>query len=119
MNKRMLKKKNTLNRAQFIADKIGVIERGVWVEYFKKHPTDLPKVLKRLCSQRYKSCLKRDVRTNYHNPSFNSKYCDWVIWQLENGYFGRYVKLDILNKLNYSLSCIPISKINPYGRNER
>ena len=119
MNIRILKKKNTLNRAKYIADKIGVIERGVWVEYFKKHPTDLPKVLKRLCSQGYKSCLKRDVRINYHNPSFNSKYCDWVIWQLENGYFGRYVKLDILDKLNYGLSCVPISKINPYGRNER
>ena len=118
MNIRMLKKKNTLNRAKYIADKIGVIECGVWVEYFKKHPTDLPKVLKRLCSQRYKSCLKRDIRTNYHNPSFDSKYCDWVIWQLENGYFGRYVKLDILNKLNYGLSCIPIFEENLYGKNE-
>ena len=118
MTIRILKKKNTLNRAKYIADKIGVIERGVWVEYFKKHPTDLPKVLKRLCSQGYKSCLKRDVRINYHNPSFNSKYCDWVIWQLENGYFGRYVKLDILNKLNYGISCIPIFEENPYGENE-
>lgn len=118
MKYRMLKKKNTLNKAQFIADKIGTIERGVWVEYFKKHPTDLPKVLKRLCSQGYKSCLKKDVQMNYHNPSFDSKYCDWVIWQLENGYFGRYVKLDILNKLNYGLSSIPIFEANPYGKNE-
>lgn len=117
MNKRMLKKKNALNRAQFIADKIGTIKRSVWVEYFKKHPTDLPKVLKRLCSQRYKSCLKRDVRMNYR-ISFDSKYCDWVIWQLENGFFGRYVELDILNKLNYGLSCVPIPKENPYGKNE-
>ena len=55
---------------------------------------------------------------NYHNPSFDSKYCDWVIWQLENGYFGQYVKLDILDKLNYGLSCIPIFEANPYGKNE-
>ena len=41
MKYRILKKKNMLSRAKFIADKIGVIERGVWVEYFKKHPTDL------------------------------------------------------------------------------
>lgn len=118
MNKRILKKKNTLNRAQFIANNIGTIERGIWVEYFKKHPTDLPKVLRKLCSQGYKSCLKRDVRTNYHNPSFNSKHCDWIIWQLENGYFGQYVNLGILNKLNYGLSSIPIFEENPYGINE-
>ena len=118
MNIRMLKKKNAFNRAKYIADKIGTIERGVWVEYFKKHPTDLPKVLKRLCSQRYKSCLKRDIRTNYHNPSFDSKYCDWTIYQIENGYFGQYVRLDILNRHNYSLSCIPIFEENPYGKNE-
>jgi len=112
----MLKKKNTLDKAQFIADKIGIIERDIWVEYFKKHPTDLPKVLKRLCSQEYKSCLKRDIQTNYHNPSFDSKYCNWVIWQLENGYFSQYVKLDILDKLNYGVSCIPIFEENPYGK---
>lgn len=119
MKYRILKKKNTLNRAKYIADKAGVVERGIWVEYFKKHPTDLPKVLKRIDSQYCKSTLKRDIRTNYRNPSFNQKYCDWVIWQLENGYFGRYVKLDIFNRLNYGLSCVPIFKVNPYGRNER
>lgn len=118
MNIRILEKKNTLNKAQFIADKIGTIERGIWVEYFKKHPTDLPKVLHKIYSQRTKSILKKDVRMNYHNPSFNSKYCDWVIWQLENGYFGRYVKLDILNRLNYGLSSVPIFEENPYGINE-
>ena len=118
MNIRILEKKNTLNKAQFIADKIGTIERGIWVEYFKKHPTDLPKVLKRLDSQRYKSHLKKDVRTNYHNPDFNKNKSDWVIWQLENGYYGRYVKLDIFNRLNYGLSCVPIFEENPYGINE-
>ena len=41
MKYRIKKKKNTLSRAKFIADKIGTIERGIWVEYFKKHPTDL------------------------------------------------------------------------------
>ena len=34
MKYRILKKKNTISRAKFIADKINVIERGVWVEYF-------------------------------------------------------------------------------------
>ena len=71
MKNRILKKKNTLNRAKFIADKIGVIERGVWVEYFKKHPTDLSKVMKRIGSQNFKRTLKRDIHSNYHNPSFN------------------------------------------------
>lgn len=118
MKYRILKKKNTLNRTRFIADKIGVIERGIWVEYFKKHPTDLPKVLKKIGSQHCKSILKRDVRTNYRNPSFNQRYCDWVVWQLENGYFGKYVKLDIFEKLNYNLTYIPIFKENPFGINE-
>ena len=119
MKYRILKKKNTLNRAQYIADKIGVIKRGIWVEYFKKHPKDLSKVLKKLRLQAYKSLLKYDIRENYHNPCFNQKWCDWSIWQLENGYFGKYVKLDILNRLNYELACIPIFKNNPYGLDEK
>ena len=119
MKIRILKKKNDLNRAQFIADKIGVIERGVWVEYFKKHPKDLPKVLKKIQLQGYKSHLKRDVRKNYHNPAFDEVHCNWTIWQLENGYFGKYVKLDTLNKLDYGLVCIPIFECNPYGHNEK
>ena len=36
MKYRVLKKKNTLSRIKYIADKIGVIERDIWVEYFKK-----------------------------------------------------------------------------------
>ena len=118
MKYRILKKKNTLNRCQYMADKLGVIERGIWVEYFKKHPTDLPKVLKRIHSQKSKSTLKRDVRTNYRNPGFNQRKCDWVIWNLENGYFGRYIHLDIINKINYNISCIPIFEENPYGTND-
>lgn len=61
MKYRILKKKNTISRAKFIANKIGVIERGVWVEYFKKHPTDLSKVMKRIGSQNFKRTLKRDI----------------------------------------------------------
>lgn len=119
MKYRILKKKNTLNRAQYIADKIGVIERGIWVEYFKKYPKDLPKVLKKISAQGYKTNLKRDVRHNYHNPAFNKPYCDWVIFQIRNGYFGQYVKLNIFNRLNYDLVCIPIFECNPYGINEK
>lgn len=119
MKSRIIKKKNTLNRAQYIADFIGTIERGIWVEYFKKHPTDLPKVLKRLSTQWYKSNLKRDVRTNYHNPRFNQKRCDWTIFQLENGYFGRYIKLNPFFRVSYGPQCIPLSKENPHGVNRR
>lgn len=119
MKYRILKKKNTLNRVQYIADKIGVIQRGIWVEYFKKHPKDLPKVLRKIQSQDYKTFLKHDIRKNYHNSSFNQKLCDWTIWQIENGYFGKYAKLDILDRLNYSLACIPIFECNPYGVNEK
>ena len=36
MKYRVLKKKNTLSRIKYIADKIGVIERDIWAEYFKK-----------------------------------------------------------------------------------
>ena len=36
MEYRILKKKNTFNWVQYIADKIGVTERDIWVEYFKK-----------------------------------------------------------------------------------
>ena len=36
MKYRILKKKNTLSRIQYIADKIGGIERDILVEYFKK-----------------------------------------------------------------------------------
>ena len=36
MKYRVLKKKNTLSRIKYIADKIGVIARDIWVEYFKK-----------------------------------------------------------------------------------
>jgi len=119
MKYRLLKKKNTFNRAQYIADKIGVIERGIWVEYFKKHPKDLSKVLKKIQSQNCKSILKHDVRKNYHNPCFNQRQCDWTVWQIENGYFGKYVKLNILDRLNYGLACIPIFEKNPYGLNEK
>jgi len=119
MKYRILKKKNTLNRVQYIADKFGIIQRYIWVEYFKKHPKDLPKVLKNLRSQDYKSLLKYDVRKNYHGLSFNQRECDWTIWQIENGYFGKYIKLNTLAKLNYGLACIPIFECNPYGFNEK
>lgn len=112
-------KKNTFNRVQYIADKIWTIQRGIWVEYFKKYPKDLPKVLKKTQSQGYKSILKQDVRKNYRNLGFNQKLCDWIIWQIENGYFGKYVKLNTLAKLNYDLSCITIFENNPYGLNEK
>lgn len=115
MKYRILKKKNTLSRAKFIADKIGVIERGVWVEYFKKHPTDLSKVMKRISSQYCKRILKRDIRSNYHNPSFNQNYCNWVISQLENGCFQEYSKLNLMGRLIYGLPDIPLKKINPYA----
>lgn len=115
MKYRILKKKNMLSRAKFIADKIGTIERGIWVEYFKKHPTDLPKVIKRLGSQFYKSTLKKDIRSNYHNPSFNQDYCNWAIHQLENGCFCQYPKLSFFERLNYNLSYLPISKPNPWS----
>ena len=36
MEYRILKKKNTFNWVQYIADKIGVTERDIWVKYFKK-----------------------------------------------------------------------------------
>ena len=43
MKYRILKKKNTLSRIQYIADKIGGIERDILVEYFKKgRETSLP-----------------------------------------------------------------------------
>ena len=118
MKYRILKKKNTLSRAKFIADKIGVIERGVWVEYFKKHPTDLSKVMKRISSQNFKRTLKRDIHSNYHNSSFNQDYCNWVIYQLENGCFHEYSKLSLIGRLNYSLLDIPINNLNPYGINK-
>lgn len=89
------------------------------MEYFKKHPKDLSKVLKRIKLQNYKSLLKYDIRKNYRSLSFNQKQCDWTVWQLENGYFGKYVKLDILDRLNYGLSCIPIFENDPYGLNEK
>lgn len=116
---RILKKKNTLSRAKFIADKIGMIERGIWVEYFKKHPTDLPKVMKRIGSEYCKHILKKDIRSNYRNPSFNQTYCDWTIFQLENGDFCQYAKLSLIERLDYNLTCLPINKPNPYGINQR
>lgn len=119
MKYRILKKKNTLSRIQYIADKIGGIERDIWVEYFKKYPKDLPKVLKKIRSQGSKSILKQDIRKNYHGSDFNQKLCNWTLWQIENGYFGKYVKLDILARLNYGLSAIPIFETNPYGFNEK
>lgn len=119
MKYRIKKKKNTLSRAKFIADKIGTIERGIWVEYFKKHPTDLSKVIKRIGSQHCKHILKKDVRSNYHNPSFNQNYCNWVIFQLENGCFCQYTKLGLIERLNYNLSHLQINKENPYGLNQR
>ena len=119
MKYRVLKKKNTLSRIKYIADKIGVIQRDIWVEYFKRYPKDLPKVLKKIKSQGYRSILKQDVRKNYYNISFNQKLCNWTIWQIENGYFGKYVKLNTLAKITYDLSDIPIFKSNPYGFNEK
>ena len=115
---RILKKKNTLDRAKFIADKIGTIERSILVEYFKKHPTDLSKVMKRIDSQHYKHILKKDIRLNYRNPSFNQTYCNWVIFQLENRNFCQYAKLSLIERLNYNLSYLPLNKENPYGVNQ-
>ena len=46
-------KKNTFNRVQYISDKIWTIQRGIWVEYFRNYPKDLPKVLKKTQSQGY------------------------------------------------------------------
>lgn len=119
MKYRIIKKKNTLNRVQYIADKIGVIQRDIWVEYFKRHPKDLPKVLKKIELQDYRSILKQDLRKNYRNSNFDQKLCDWTIWQIEKGYFGKYVKLNVLDKLTYGLSCIPLFESNPYGFNEK
>ena len=75
--------------------------------------------MKKTQSQGYKSILKQDVIKNYRNLGFNQKLCDWAIWQIENGYFGKYVKLNTLAKLNYDLPCITIFENNPYGLNEK
>jgi len=116
MKYRILKKKNCLARCKYLADKIGTIQRGYLVKYFKRHPKDLSKVLKFLTSDRYKSILKRDLRNNYVNLAFNQKECEWVIWQLTNGYFLPYIreKNQIL-RIGWDLRFIPIFKRNPYG----
>ena len=75
--------------------------------------------MKKTQSQGYKSILKQDVIKNYRNLGFNQKLCDWAIWQIENGYFGKYIKLNTLAKLNYDLPCITIFENNPYGLNEK
>ena len=89
------------------------------MEYFKKYPKDLPRVLKKIKSQALKSLLKQDIRKDYHSLSFNQKLCDWTIWQIENGYFSKYVKLDTLAKLDYDLPDILIFETSPYGLNEK
>lgn len=115
MKYRILNKKNNLARCKYLADKIGTIRRGYLVKYFKRHPKDLPKVL-RFVSERYKSILKRDLRNNYINPAFNQKECEWVIWQLTNGYFLPYIreKNQIL-RIGWDLRFVPIFERNPYG----
>lgn len=115
MKYRLLKKKNDYARCQYIADKLGCIERGILVEYFKKRPTDLKKVIKRIYSKRYRSILKKDIRSNYHNPKFNQRYCNWVVFQLESGYFLQYVKLSFFDRINYNLTDLPLFESNPFG----
>jgi len=116
MKYRILKKQNDLARCKYLADKIGTIQRGILVKYFKRYPKDLPKVLKFLTSDRYKSILKRDLRNNYENLSFNHMLCEWTIWQLANGYFMPYVReKNPILLIEWDLRFIPLFEKNPYG----
>lgn len=120
---RILKKKKAQARAIWLADHLGCIKRGTLVEYFKKHPKELSKVQSVSRSQHYASrsvnLLKRDIKTNYHHPGFDteSKYTNWVIHQLENGDFGIYLKY---KKMHYVIAAecelqnIPQAIPNPF-----
>lgn len=104
----MLKKKNTIARCNFIAHKFGTIERGIWVEYFNKHPTDLPKVLKLLSTEHYKSTLRKDIRNRYRNPGYDAAKAKNVMSCLELGDFVWYAKKNQYGRVFTSLSDVPI-----------
>lgn len=123
MTRRQLKKLTKKARCQFIADKIGVVQRGVWVKYFQRYPQDLPNVIRFLRKSekesshrplKYISTLKRDMQANYCNPGFDSKSCEYIIWQLRNWSFLEYLAFRKKQDLKFKLSCLNYNLIlNP------
>ena len=62
--------------------------------------------------------LLSSIFKSMSTSSFNQDYCNWVIYQLENGCFHEYSRLSLMGRLNYSLLDIPINNLNPYGVNK-
>lgn len=89
MNKRIAKKKNDQMRCQFIADKIGTIQRGVWSVYFNRYPKDYAKV-RRLLTLSQLEIIRKDVKAGYVNPSFKKDSAEREIGFLRNGDFTLY-----------------------------
>ncbi len=121
--KRQIKKNSKNARCQFIADKIGTIQRGVWVKYFQRYPKDLSTVVSFLKKaekqsthrpQLYIPTLKKDLRSNYCNPGFDSKNCEYVIWQLRNWSFLEYMRFRNKNTFNSKVFCLSYNPVlNP------
>lgn len=87
MNKRQLKKMNSLFRRLWLSRKVTSIERGYLSEYFNRYNSDW-RCMKKLLKGRYVlSRLRADYRKLYHHPNYSEEKKDEFFKMMRHGCF--------------------------------